>query len=69
MSHGDENPSGWIGSNGNPRRATKTVTCGMRGHSHLTHLGPTGGMGKRREKEKKKRDKERVLEREALPYL
>ena len=39
--------------------------------SHLTHLGPTNGMGREREKgEEKKRGKMReLLEREALPSL
>ena len=33
--------------------------------SHLTHLGPTGGMGRKG----KEREKEEILEREALPSL
>ena len=50
------------------KRANERLTCGMRGHSHLTHLGPTGGMGREGEKGEKKKKKEKALERERL-YL
>ena len=39
--------------------------------SHLTHFGPNGGMGWRRKEgeERKKKNREEEVEREALPSL
>ena len=41
------------------------MTRGKGVHSHLTHLGSTGGMGR----EGKEKEKEESLKREALPSL
>ena len=68
-----------IGLDGNPKWMDKWIrkskgtnevmTCGMRGHSHLTHLRLLVERGKKGRRKKKRKEKERVVESETLPSL